>query len=120
LLKSYGKNRTYDINEIVNDWKNILNHFQDNHQHCKWHKCMLDEEKCHVINKEESILLQYLEDVIVQTLKIVENIDPLYSTQYNECGNSIKTKYAQKNIKWNNSFAARMTITALEFMNPIS
>ena len=49
----------------------------------------------------------------------LQNFGPYYSTQLNETGHSVKTKYATKAICWPHSFKVRMTITTLQFMNPI-
>ena len=68
--------------------------------------------------KNNELSKEALKKFLNATISIVRSAAPIFSTQMNECFNSIKARYASKLLNWKSSFVGRVCMAVLQINNP--
>jgi hypothetical protein len=108
--------RTSDlsIEEKLDAWRNVPNHFRGDHERCIYqHGTTAVWED---INDKN--VYDCLKTFLDKTEWILQKCTNEWSTQFNESLNRTKSKYGNKNVKWGCSYEARMACAVLDRNSP--
>lgn len=95
----------------VAEWINASEHYRGNHTHCRKHKISNFVWK---FSKSDQAIKD-LKAFLKKTSFILIQCKPPFSTQLNECYNSIKSHFLNKEIAWRKTAFARLCCSIMEF-----
>ena len=96
--------------EKVNLWLNSVRHYMGDHT-----LCLHEQRECRIWDKAtDQNAVQILREFLEDTKFIIEYCNTEFDTQSNESLHKLKLKYATKDVKWGDSWKARMMCAVLD------
>lgn len=96
--------------EKVNLWMNSVSHYSGDHS-----RCLHGNRPCKMWDKAgDPVAIEALKKFLESTKFIIEYCNTEFDTQSNESLHKLKLKYATKDVKWGNSWRARMMCAVLD------
>ena len=96
--------------EKVKLWQNSVRHYMGDHS-----LCLHEERPCRLWDKAADVrAIEVFQKFLDDTSFIIEYCNTEFDTQSNESLHKLKLKYATKDVKWGDSWKARMMCAVLD------